>query len=467
MPETRIADSVHGTVVLTEHEAAVVSSSAFQRLRGIKHLGLAALVFPGADYSRLSHGVGTLHITGLTLEALNHHVPGSVDDHDRRLYRMAALLHDVGHYPFSHTFERALKNFYSGENIIQREGETVEGEEPLPEIWLHEQMGKEILARDEELRSLVEAADLDPLAVARVIERVDPPKFTNLISSDLDADRMDYLMRTARHTGLPYGNVDLPYLLTQISLDHENRICFRQKGLRAVEHLLLCRYFDYQQVSFNKTVAGLELVLNDAVEVLLRRGLLDCSSENLGRMVENGAWCDFDDAAVISRMREALQSDDLEDRERLLVESVLRRRPPKLIASRERLGREEVAENFRDLETLARSKKAAWEDEFGVPFYLWTQRGTSLTKIASSVPVSTLADINEEDFDKVEQAVRILQADGSSRPIQENRRSLISVLSDEGLFTLRVYALLGPDSVALRDPIHERVRDDLGPFWLE
>src|SRR4051812_33491771 len=109
----RIADAVHGTVELSEHEARVVSSRAYQRLRGVKHLGLAHLAFPGADYSRFAHGVGTLHVTGQILYNLRRNVTGCLDDDEERLYRMAALLHDIGHFPFSHTFERALINYYS------------------------------------------------------------------------------------------------------------------------------------------------------------------------------------------------------------------------------------------------------------------------------------------------------------------------------------------------------------------
>ena len=406
-----------------------------------------------------------MHVTAMTLDALEKNLPGEVTDQDRLLYRMAALLHDIGHYPFSHTFERALKNFYAETNLIKPVGSENDEAAVGSEVWLHEKMGRQVLVHDPELSGLLESVDVNPEELARIIERINPPKFTNLVSSDLDADRVDYLMRTAKHTGLPYGNVDLPYLLSQIMLDDEKRLCFTSKGMRAAEHLLLSRYFDYQQVSYHKTVAGLELVLNDAVEVLFRRRLLDCSSPRLQQMVTSGEWYGFDDAAVVALMREAL-THDLDSGERLTLESVLHRRPPKLIANRERLGGSEADEVFRHgLLAIAQAKNAEWEAEFGCRIYLWKRAGASLTKIGSTVPVSALSEPDDESFDKVQQSVRILLKDGTSQPIQEYHRSLLSVLSDQGVFSLRIYALLGPGEEAKSTAISERVNSDLGALW--
>src|SRR5713101_5180121 len=110
----RVADPVHGTIGLSELEAAVINTGAFQRLRNVKQLGLAPLVFPGADYSRFSHCLGACHVTGSILEALRS--SGSADsltDERIQIYRLSALLHDVGHYPFSHAMEEAVKDYYS------------------------------------------------------------------------------------------------------------------------------------------------------------------------------------------------------------------------------------------------------------------------------------------------------------------------------------------------------------------
>ena len=96
---SRITDPVHGTIELSELEVDLLSTGAFQRLRNVKQLGLAHLVFPGADYSRLSHSIGVNHVTGRILDALKSNTDAHIADAEYELYRLAGLLHDVGHYP--------------------------------------------------------------------------------------------------------------------------------------------------------------------------------------------------------------------------------------------------------------------------------------------------------------------------------------------------------------------------------
>ncbi len=443
----RIADAVHGTIELSEAETAVISTRAYQRLRGVKHLGLASLVFPGADYSRFAHGVGTCHVTGQILSNLAANT-GQVTGDDVAVYGMAALLHDVGHYPFSHTFERALRDHYASTSLLDPGdgGDDDDTSELEQQYWYHEELGTHVIAESEELAGVLQARAIDGEELSRIITREDPPKFTNLVSSDLDADRTDYLMRTAHHTGLPYGNVDLPYLLSQIRLDDEQRICFTSKGMRAAEHLLLSRYFDYQQVSYHKTVAGLELLLNDAISVLLRHGL-DCRPKRLREMIGDGRWDHFDDALITSAMREQLLKGQLDDIERLKLSAILTRRPPKVVVDREVLATADLAETFGSLDKLAAREKTRWEERWGAPFYIWKQAGNRLTKIGSTVPVSALGEQAEEDsYDKLLQAVRVLKEDGkTSQPIQKNRRSLVHALSQHALYGLRVYVLLPPE----------------------
>jgi HD superfamily phosphohydrolase len=167
-----------------------------------------------------------------------------------QLYRLAGLLHDVGHYPFSHAMEDALGDHF--------DALLIEDASPNPEIgqaehelgdqarWFpHERVGKEVLTVDEELCSILKRFDIAASNVYAIFTREKPPEFANLVSSDLDADRIDYLLRTAHHTGLPYGSVDIRYLLSQLRLDRDNRICLRPKALRAADHFLIGRYFDY------------------------------------------------------------------------------------------------------------------------------------------------------------------------------------------------------------------------------
>jgi HD superfamily phosphohydrolase len=456
----KIADAIHGTVQLTPLETQVIDSAVFQRMRGIRHLGLASLVFPGADYSRFSHGIGTSHVTGKILAGLEAAHPDKVDADDLRLYRIAALLHDVGHYPFSHTFEHALKDHYRS-NALFDQGDEDQTTELELGMLLHEEVGSLVIRNDDQLASILGEAGLDLDEITRIITRSDePPKFTNLVSSDLDADRIDYLLRTAAHTGLPYGHVDLDYLLTQIRLDDEGRICYTAKGMRAAEHLLLSRFFDYAQVSFHKTVAALELVLNEAVGVLLRRGKLLCTQTEIERMITEGDWWRFDDSVVLGLIRAAASDNELDDLEVRYCRAVIERVPPKMLFEWEEFGETATARVAKSLNKLSNSALADWESEFETKIWIWN-RDISFTKIGSTRSIGDPGQ--DETYDKIKQAVLVLDEEtGRGKPIQSVSRSLMPTLSNSQLHGFRIYALSVDMDVERLAALRARVVRELG-----
>ena len=335
----RISDPVHGTIGLSELELTIINSKAFQRIRGVKQLGLAHLVYPGADYSRFSHSLGVCHLTGMIIDAINSNSRKDITEAEVQKYRLAALLHDVGHYPFSHAMEDALHNYYS-KALFRRKNVADQGssqdEKISTDFFRHEQVGKHVVHNDPEIVAALKTARLVPEEISSIFLRENPPIFSNLVSSDLDADRIDYLLRTAHYTGLPYGNVDVNYLLSQIRVDNDGHVCFTSKAIRTAEHFLLSRYFDYQQVSFHKTVAALELVLKDVIAALLEEGLISCSSQDIDRMIQSGEWKSFDDNRIHRRIVELSENSENElIKEKAL--AVLLRRNPKLICETEAL----------------------------------------------------------------------------------------------------------------------------------
>ena len=478
----RIADPVHGTVGLSELEIDLLSTRAFQRLRNVNQLGLADLVFPGSNYSRLSHCIGVCHVTGRILDSIKRSGKAPIDDSEHQLYRLAGLLHDVGHYPFSHTFEQAVTAFYKNrksESIISldplanghdppnlEDGDIGQTADPLN----HEEVGKRLLDVDIEIHEILQKHQIDPNRVHAIFARESSdegsvPRFANMISSDLDADRIDYLLRTARHTGLPYGSVDLDYLLSQMTLDDRNRICLAPNALRTAEHFLIGRYFDYQQVNFHKTVAGLEWVLNDVVIELLRRGAIDCSPSGIDKMLETGDWNEFDDLQVVHLIRD-LQGHSGSDSLELKIRAITRRIPPKLIGSMEFLGdrgkHSEYTTNIRHLTRICNDLSI----EFGIPrelWHIWGSRPTLFTKVGSYMPVSATLS----DPDAIDQAVRILDGD-SSKLISEVPRSLMSILAQYGLYSIRLYVMLDKDQEAQRSEILKRVKDEIAlDNWID
>src|ERR1051326_142453 len=223
----RISDPIHGTIGLSELEVRIVDSRVFQRLRNVKQLGLAHYVFPGADYSRFSHCLGVCHITGRILGSLR--AKGvAIEDKEFQRYRLAALLHDVGHYPFSHTMEDPIENHYKQALIVSKDEEAPEhaSEEigKTPSSLNHELVGREILLKDPELNSILKD-EYEPKQIYSIILRDSTTLYGNLVSSDLDADRCDFMLRSAHFSGLPYGSVDIDYLVSQVSLDSSDRLC--------------------------------------------------------------------------------------------------------------------------------------------------------------------------------------------------------------------------------------------------
>ena len=469
----RIADPVHGTIGLSQPEVDLLSTRAFQRLRNIKHLGLAHFVFPGADYSRLSHGLGVCHVTGRILDSLRSASETTIDPTEYQHYRLAGLLHDVGHFPFSHAFQDAVSDYYkdhrAGPSLLapvtsegQQDPAQVSDEYP-PD---HEGVGQLLLEHDSEIKHTLQSHEISPNDISSIFAREKPPRFANLISSDLDADRIDYLLRTAHHTGLPYGSVDIEYILSQLQLDNHDRICLTSKALHTAEHFLLSRYFDYQQINYHKTVAAFEELLKDIVVILLKKGKIDCSRSGILEMVQHEKWYHFDDSYILQKIQE-LKQNRVGNVIDVKVDSLLRRVPPKLIGSIEFIddrnqGRDLHSRNIRDLQRV--SDKLS--EEFNIPrelWYVWDPKGSSLTKIGSSVPVSMLP----ADEDDLEQAIRI--KDGKeSKPIVNVTRSLMTIIAQKALYTTRLYLLFPDGRESERSKITEAVRAELSlDDWID
>ena len=321
-----------------------------------------------------------------------------------------------------------------------------------------------LLKKDPEIKAVLESYDVDPLDIDRIFSRQPSdeghiPRFANLISSDLDADRIDYLSRTARHTGLPYGLVDIEYLLSQMRLDRNERICLDPSALRTAEHFLLGRYFDYQQVNFHKTVASLEWALRGVINALLSTGAIDCSPIAIERKIQGGEWPYFDDYEIWRLVRE-LETQTSSDVVRAKTRAITHRVPPKLIGSIEFFGnRSRLSEYNLYMQFLNRTCDDL-ATELGIDrdlWYVWGSRKMSLTKLGASLPVSLTVSEREDTDDALEQSVFI--KDGTeSKPISAIPRSLMSVLSENMLFSTRIYVIIDEDDEARRSNILSLVR---------
>lgn len=461
----RISDPVHGSIGLSALEVQLINTAVFQRLRNVKQLGLAHYVFPGADYSRFAHSVGVCHITGQILDSLRTIYRKKLGLKDIQTYRIAALLHDVGHYPYSHAAEEAILNHYAGTYLKSKPGVAVTR---TKRSFKHDRVSKEILLLDKEIRDVLLTAKIAPESISSIFLRERPPRFANLVSSDLDADRIDYLLRTAHHTGLPYGAVDMDYILSQMRLDKNNRVCLSEKALRTADHFLLCRYFDYQQVTFHKTVVAFELILKDVISSLLMSGMIDCSAESISEMIRDGRWCHFDDAHILGKIKDLYNCSTDNPVIRAKAKAILDRQPPKLLVEEEAImSRLDRSEDFLRKKQDLNRKIRGWGRKFKIKqdlWYVW-DRSMYLTKAGPYVPVSAIEETASDDIEKLQQAIRILNQDNkTSCPIMDVKYSLMSVLSNQVANTIRVYVLLPSGHEDKRLKIRKQIKRELSTY---
>jgi len=235
----------------------LIDAPEFQRLRRIKQLGLALYTYQGAEHSRFTHSLGVLHLMTRVVNRLGENY--RIADEDRAAACAAALLHDVGHGSFSHVMEKVL-GFHH-------------------ETWTVRVVLSEETEVGQVLRSFSEEL---PARVASIVEGgFQPAALAQLVSSQLDVDRMDYLLRDSLMTGAKYGLYDLEWIINALQIDEENdRIYVAARGLYAVEEYLQARYYMFRQVYFHRTLRSAEAVLRS----ILRRAL---------KLLEEGAevWC--------------------------------------------------------------------------------------------------------------------------------------------------------------------------------
>lgn len=328
-----ITDPIYGYVGLSELEADVVSTSTFQRLHNVRQLGLAHLVFPSAGYSRFSHSVGACHTAGKILDGIENNAPtSSVKGKKRQLYRLAALLHDVGHYPFSHATEESVLDFYVGESVLDIVGESdpTGGQTGLH----HEEVGRLIIAQDPEISRVLKKHGYKSDDLLTIFSKAKPDLLFGIISSDLDCDRLDYLRRSAHACGVPYGEVDVDFIISKATVDQDGILCFQEKAATAIDHFLVSRFYDYMQVVYHKTVVGLEWSLKESISALLKRGDLNLSSSSIETMLADRTWYTVDDNFLQSEFRKALSTLESSAGTGLICDhlrAVLLRQPAKLV----------------------------------------------------------------------------------------------------------------------------------------
>lgn len=446
-----VTDPVHGNIGLTEVEARIMATPAMQRLHNVRQLGLAHLVYPGANYSRFAHSVGACHNAGCLIDAIERN-DKPLSQEEAQEYRLVALLHDVGHYPFSHATETVIKNYYSNSlftrAVVQPAVVPALDEAPVkavasdaPPFYNHEKLGEFIIRNDEEIGRVLKDYNISSADIADRFSKAKPDPLISIISSDLDCDRLDYLKRTALNSGAPFGSVDIGFLMEQATRDETGVFCFKLKAARAADHLLVSRFYDYMQVPYNKTVVALEWSLSKCLHELLRRNCLDCSGHEMENRIQSGVWKYFDDQCVVHLFRELVSSSGVDELVRDHALAILERKTAKLIA-----GWDEIV-GFDEMENITRAKYALESKCKDICRSLGIHEDRFFTW---QVPVKFMkfnANSSGYDEEKLAEAVQILNSSGRAGLLVNRKDTLIHRLCSYQMAGLRVYYL--PDGKEL------------------
>lgn len=240
MKEYIFRDPIHGNISVTDPTVfALIQSPDFQRLRRIRQLGTSFISYPGAEHTRFAHSVGAYHLMSRVLHHLTDRGLAAIEPEEQVMACCAALLHDIGHGPFSHLFEKLTR--------------------------IHHERWVERIIADPDSHIYQILASRNPAWPARITAMITgtwegPPFLKELISSQLDVDRMDYLLRDSRMCGVTYGVFDLDRLVQTLTVV-DGHLVLTDKGIHSAEEFLLARYFMYWNVYFHKATRSSETVL--------------------------------------------------------------------------------------------------------------------------------------------------------------------------------------------------------------
>lgn len=276
-----IRDVLYGDInIEDEIIEKLIRTKEMQRLRGIKQLGLTYLVFPGAEHSRYTHSIGVYYLATQIVEVLEHKSGMKFDETEKKGLYVACLLHDLGHGPYSH----ASEYFFA---------------------YDHEKMTIDIISSvDTQIHSILKDQKYYEDVILFIKKEHKNKLLNSIISSSIDADRMDYLVRDSYYCGVSYGRIDTQRLLKLIDVENE-QIVFLEKGVHTIEDFLLSRYHMFSQVYLNSKSSGYELLVSE----ILKR-IKELNDENYKFKTNLSTLLEFYDTEEID-VKDFIELDDM------------------------------------------------------------------------------------------------------------------------------------------------------------
>ena len=304
--ERVIRDPIHKDILVQASHSLIIDTKEFQRLRHIRQLATCEFVFPNATHNRFSHSLGAYHLANELVKSLNNFQPGIISEEDSELVILGALLHDVGHPPLSHSLENpdVFARFHSHEHwgkIILESDET--------------EIGRAIKAvlGEEKLNRLFAIMRGDSEHAGKPIK----PFLKEIISSQLDVDRMDYLLRDQMFTGAQIGGFDIQRVIRSLRVGDNGSLFVKNWGLPSIESYLVTRYHMYMQVYYHKVNM---LTQEYLIRMLLRVKQLAADNKlELSQEMNNmffredlsvQDYCDLNDSTIMANLSSWSKSSD-------------------------------------------------------------------------------------------------------------------------------------------------------------
>jgi len=450
--EKVVVDSIHGSIHLNKREVQVIDTASFQRLRHLKQLAMAQLVYPTATHTRFAHSIGAL---GTMIRILYAAEQNRIDitNEEKDNLRLAALLHDIGHYPYSHLMEKLDKVMLIEEEVECAPSVVKAIDARKSRYPKHEEVGALIVTGQDDLVKAI-GGEENAKAVADIFTRAKAadPQLSKLIHSSFDIDRWDYLLRDSYATGVPYGQIDVNYLLNNLKVSPQKVVGFKEKALAAVEHFLLARFFMHRVVYYHKTIYGME----EACRQLLRR-LRDRDGEHYnipmdGESIKNLVTSErlylFTDAFVDNIIQQAVNDED--EIIQALAKAIRNRRPPKLL--REVLVCEETEKKYHAGKTFMQNCRVRLNDladEFKIPLgqFLLCETILPVVKQPERRTASEMAKLEQQEIrdiahEEEEEDIKIFVGDEDEpKSLMEIEHSLVVKYVDYSFQMFRLYVV--------------------------
>lgn len=398
-----VYDELHGFIPLNELELKIIDTPTFQRLRRIKQLAQAWYVYPGAVHTRFSHSLGTFMIAKILSSKLVSE--GLINNDDAQILRIASLLHDIGHTPYSH----ALEEYFSRRYGIS-----------------HEDIGKWVIEEDPYITEVLSNYGIDPKEVSAAIQGLHKCIAINeLLSSDVDVDRLDYLLRDALHTGVAYGLIDKDRIVQTLTIDDYGYVAVPAKSVQAIESFYIARLHMYRAVYYHKTITAYQLLMSKIYELMCEDPIISnylqpfTDPKGIKESIAKGTFYLWDDYLVSGVMINILRNNEGSELIRTLINAYINRRGYRVVYEELKFGSWEDNGRYERLSEIIKDKLLGKLDslsDYGVIVFY------------SFVPI-----FSDEEM------IRVLTSNGSV-PIRDYKSTIIRNLP-EVMYIIRVYSL--------------------------